>query len=79
MKGPMPSVPSLREKAVWCKAFTRKHGRATPELSVQSRAYLRRQRRHKAAVLLYYILAALQTGWYHGSITAFVPVLGRGL
>ncbi len=42
MKGPMPSVPSLREKAVWCKAFTRKHGRATPELSVQSRAYLRR-------------------------------------
>ena len=42
MKGPMPSVPFLREKAVWCKAFTRKHGRATPELSVQSRAYLRR-------------------------------------
>ena len=42
MKGPMPSVPSLREKAIWCKAFTRKHGRATPELSVQSRAYLRR-------------------------------------
>ena len=30
-------------------------------------------------MLLYYILAALQTGWYHGSITAFVPVLGRGL
>lgn len=22
---------------------------------------------------------APQTGWYHGSITAFVPVLGRGL
>ena len=79
MKGPMPSVPSLREKAVWSTAITRTHGRAAPELSATSRAYLRRYRRHKAAVLLYYILAALQTGWYHGSITAFVPVLGRGL
>ena len=43
----------------------------TPELAVADDA--------TGQQLLYFILAALQTGWYHGSITAFVPVLGRGL
>lgn len=54
-------------------------GKATPELSANKPSVTAALTRVKWQRAVYFCTGTLQTGWYHGSYTAFVPVQGRGL